>query len=148
MIWGPVTVIHIYQLDKLDWHEKHRYNHQKLWNLKILIFWPKMFFMSIKFIKLGNMNHSHRSSNHMYSCLAWSWGTIFEESWPSWIFLEKSGSPGFDRKWPKINIRLILSYDPLFFHVQGAKKIEKIFKVILIKLSPKFGPKRVILGQN
>ena len=42
MIWGPVTVIHIYQLDKLDWHEKHRYNHQKLWNLKILIFWPKM----------------------------------------------------------------------------------------------------------
>ena len=42
MIWGPVTVIHIYQLDKLDWHEKHRYNHQKLWNLKIPIFWPKM----------------------------------------------------------------------------------------------------------
>ena len=53
-----------------------------------------------------------------------------------------------DRKWPKINIRLILSYDPSFFMFRARKNRKKYFWVILTKLGPKFGPKRVILGQN
>ena len=52
-----------------------------------------------------------------------------------------------DRKWPKINIRLILSYDPSFFMFRARKNQKKYFYVLLTKLGPKFGLKRVILGQ-
>merc|ERR1712062_420868 len=49
--------------------------------------------------------------------------------------------PYLDRKWSKINIRLILSYDPSFFMFRARKKSKKIFR------SQK-GPKRAKKGQK
>ena len=104
MIWGPVTVIHIYQLDKLDWHEKHRYNHQKLWNLKILIFWPKMTKCQTNLVRrkifhrffglFSSQNHSIRKKKFL---------KIFSFFWKFWPKMTLFG-PNFDPKsqiWPK-----------------------------------------------
>ena len=104
MICGPVTVIHIYQLDKLDWHEKHRYNHQKLWNLTILIFWPKMTKCQTNLVRkkifhrffclFSSQNHSIRKKKF------WKFFHFFENFDPKWPFLAQISTQKakFDQK--------------------------------------------------